>query len=477
MRLRLELVLPWSLLGAACATGAVAPPPPATSPAASAGQEAPPPPTPDESPPIPGAESSAMPRVRPERQDEVSGAAPRRNAAGAPPVGDRAGTEAMFRRELPPLPIRHIELPGAPVAGEVEGDAEPVISRRGSATLLSIPIGTRNPIECLVADLASARSDGSEPANRTVTFRTGAAIARTLAELRQRVDIKLIRNAGLEVLGETPALRLDVLYLARAAPGARSGGVGEAKLLIYPDDGVPLLCMHDEPGYGATFTRIAGGLARTLHVTERRPAPRFVDVQVTRVAGVPIGFEKRSVRGDHGATIDTAVQSLWVPRSPSEIQVTDSEVVEESDRAGRLIRVAFAEAIEGEESSRLLVNRLEHEPGYTYEGSLSGKQVRGTFVAPEAEGLPSALLVAREIKEVLLGGRRDELEVAEYHADVSPVQPIAVTYRRAAGALTAAFGNVRMHGTTDREGYFVNAEIQVPGTALAIERAFTRGHP
>jgi hypothetical protein len=300
---------------------------------------------------------------------------------------------------------------------------------------------------------------------------------RLVKEGSKEIAIQSIAPVEAGAIGETPYIMVEVSY-TKGSPTGLLGGL--VKMIVRPDADAPLLCFHDEVGYRATFKRVTQGLARALKVSKPSPPPELVEIQITRLGELPVGFDRRTVTTDaHGDKIDQTIGCLLMPRSPQEAAGSDHLSTERSDARGRLLAIDVVEA-EGEEiGTQINLTRDGAGRAYRFKGKHAGKEISGHFKSKEREGLPSALLVADRLRTTLLAGRSTEIKSQEYHASLAPDRPVEVTYRRAGEArdVTMTLGQMELTGRLDEQGFVEAASMSLGGMALRQERVLIRRTP
>src|SRR5262249_32822183 len=158
------------------------------------------------------------------------------------------------------------------------------VERQSDMWALTIPIGTEAPISCIVFDKKIDGARGLVAFIRLIKERAKAGTA-----------IQEIVPTDAGAIGETAYAMAALSYTTPSAKGLLGG---LTKMMIRPDDDVPLLCFHDEVGYLATFKRVTQGLALSLKARQPTPPPAFVEIQVMRLGELPIGYERRTITTD-----------------------------------------------------------------------------------------------------------------------------------------------------------------------------------
>jgi len=388
-------------------------------------------------------------------------AAPAAVAAKAP-----TDFKALLAREASGLTAHRLEIPGGKLTGSVDAKGDPVIQRQDKALQISIPIGSDLAISCYLFD---------EPIDAAASLVRFVRLARQGA---QGITVREIVPSDAGAIGETAYLMATLAYTKPSAAGLMAGQV---KMFARPDRDASLLCLHDEVGYGATFRQVTHGLARALAPVKPGPAPSLVEIQVSHLGELPVGFERRTVSTDaSGLKVDQTISSVLMPRSPDELNAIESVATERSDAAGRILQIDSIE-VEGDEvASQISLKRQGTGREYLFTGKHSGKDISGRFKSKEKEGLPSSLLVASRLRAALLGGKSSEIKVEEYHGDLSPQAPLEVVYRRKGATgrdVTLRLGQLEASGRLDERGMVEQVSLPVGATSMHQERILFRGSP
>jgi hypothetical protein len=388
--------------------------------------------------------------------------APGAGTATSPPAGGLF--QSMLGRESSGLTIHAVEFPGGKLSGKVESAAAPTVKRQDNAWALTIPIGSEAPISCFVQD------KGIDTAASLLRF------VRLVKDGATGVTVQGVAPTDAGVIAESAYMMIALSY---TKPSPRGLAGGQVKVMVRPDADAPLLCFHDEVGYGETFKRVTRSLAGSLKAQQPSAPPQFVEIQIARLGGVPVGFDRRTVNTDlHGVKLDQTISCMLLPRSPLELSGSDRVVSERSDVHGRVLQIDSVE-VEGEElSSQLQLTRNGIGREYVFKGKQSGKEISGHFRSKEKEGLASSILVADRLRSTLLSGKSPEIKVEEYHAGLSP-QPLEVTYRRKGDGrgITLMLGQLEAHGRLDESGIIDQVSMPIGGTSMQQERVLIRGTP
>lgn len=394
-------------------------------------------------------------------------------AAGAPetasapastgPAVASAGEDvkALAARELPPLTLQQVSAPDGSFTAEVEAAAEPTFQEQEGVLVLSVPLGTRSPLTCFVY---------AEPLD------AGGALYRLMRMAGQHTELQLVRTTDVRLIGDSPAVYAEAWYSVDTPKGRAAG---QAKMMVHTDDRVPLVCTHDELGYSETFARMTRGLAASIKSAAEPPRPaRYASFDVLRVQGRPVGFERRVMHEASGGSRLTEVEtSLFFPRSARELTVQDTVSTELADKDGRLVARDYARATNGELDIQMSLEQVQGRE-YRYEGKHGGKDVSGTFTAPEE--LLSEPGAARVVREQLLPGKKKELTIQIYSPSANPAGSIAQVLRKEDGEreVSAEMGPLKVRLTVDALGLAQKVVVPLGNTGeLVQERVSVSGTP
>jgi hypothetical protein len=370
----------------------------------------------------------------------------------------------LLAREASGLAKRTLKFGDRAIA-EVDAASEPLLSREAEAWAVAIPIGTQIPVSCIVYD---------QPIDAAASLMKLVAMAKQGAK---DINIESILPTDVGVLGETAYVAATLMYTKRS-PRGKLGG--QLKMFARPDIDASVLCFHDEVGYVDTFKRVAHGLAQSLKLAKPSPAPQYVEIQVTTLGQLPVGFDRRTIVTEAGGTkLDQTTSCLLLPRTAQDLAANDRFGAERSDATGRVVSVDAIEAHGEELDSQYKLTRKGSGREYSYKGKQSGKDVTGKFKAKDAKGLASSLLVSNRLRDELLSGKTTELKIEEYHPGISP-QPFEVVYKRKGTQgrdVSFRLGQLEASGHLDERGMVDKVTIPLAGMMMAQSRVFVRGNP
>ncbi len=381
------------------------------------------------------------------------------SSAQSDPQSKPFDLDAYYKRELAPLAKKPFSF--QKLSGESEAsDAAKVIETDGSFRL-TIPIGTKAPLECFVY------KQEVDPAGSLI------AVAR---EVKKSLDVRLLKMADVSLVGDYPVVFLEEQYLS---PSDKGQAAGELKTMFYDHPATPMLCMHDEVGYNASFQRVTKGLAASLKVAGVEvTAPKLLEVYVDKIADQPAGFSRHVVLvGKNGNLVSTSKASTFIQRSARDLASGDSITTEVSDKDGRLVEAAYAEAQGGEIAQEMQLKKVGPQE-YTFKGKHGGKEVSGKFKTKGKRGLTGDKALTAAVLGELLSGKSAEMKMEEYHPGLNPEAPVEVGYKlesKEQRRIKISVGQMEMLATADDKGLMQKLEIPIGPVKMIRERVLVRG--
>ena len=370
----------------------------------------------------------------------------------------------LFERELPPLPKTAVEVAreAGALKAEVEAKGKVEVSREGEVDVLAIPIGTQMPIQCYVY---RSRIDGA------------GSIAQLFQRVKKKLQIVSAQPVDVAALAGSPALFVEMVYLADAEGGKKNAGQLKQSVMPHPDRS--LMCLHDEPGYSQTFRRIVKGLGASLSAAapDERSGARFAEVIAIRAGDMPVGFvEGTTAPAKDGASTSHSYVAMVAPPAPGEIVTQDKAFISKVDASGHVVAKVCSKTSAGELETIVTLTRAADGKMYGYEGTVKGKKVKGTFAT--ADGLAGDRLVAKRMPLLLSGGSSEE-RFQQYSVDENPVGATEVVYRKDAGPrrVTIESSGTKVHATLDEDGYPSFMQMPIGALTITYERIWSRGKP
>jgi hypothetical protein len=369
--------------------------------------------------------------------------------------------QAVYGRELPPLPTKAIQV--EKLSGEAEAAGPATTESLEKSFHLTIPIGTEAPVQCFVY------KGGVD---------TGGTLLAITREAAKHVDIRVFKVADVSLVGDYPVVYLEAQYLAKTPKGE---ALGELKSMFYQHPVSPMLCVHDEVGYNESFRRMTKGLAASLKIAGKELNPtKSLQVYVDKIGGRPAGFTSHVVLSDKtGKLTSLSRSSTFIPRSESELAIEDEVGAEVWDAEGRLLEAVYADSEAGELNVDIALKKVGPQE-YAYKGKHSGKELSGKFKTKSKRGLSTDKMTTNLVATELLTGKSKELKVEQYHAGLNPVSPVEVSYKtesKEKRVIKVMLGKMEALATADDKGMMEKVEIPIGGIQLSQERVLVRGSP
>jgi len=393
--------------------------------------------------------------VRPEQP--VSQPPPPAKPPSVPPA-----PSGPFARELAPLPKQRVTSTEGIFTAEVEAAAAPKLTRHEGSTRLEIPLGTEAPLSCFVYERPIDAAGAVLAVAKAVQGHKGATV-RSLAP----TDVSVVAGA--------PVMFVDMDYEV-AAPGG-SANAGRLKLMVSASPELPLLCVHDEPGYARTFQRVTTGLAATLQVPgpPRAPVP-MAELRVLKLDGRLAGFDWRTERSlDGGARRSEVTTSLLLPEASNAPRAEDRTVTTVTDGAGQLQEQRHAHAEDGQLTLQVTLRRepppkaaagaKAGAPGATYraEGRVGSRSLKGTFTSKR--GLATEENLRAAVRDELLAKGTAEVVLDVYRPEQEPLAPVELLLRRTPSAGPSAL-TLTVGATTEEARANANGALEWTTRAL-----------
>jgi hypothetical protein len=381
-------------------------------------------------------------------------------AASESPSGE-FDPEALYRREVQPLSKKAIQF--EKLSGEAETEGVAKVESHDNSFQVTIPIGTESAVECFVYKSA---------------VDTGGTLLLFTREAAKQVDIRLFKVADVSLVGDYPVVFLEAQYLAKTAKGQ---ALGELKTMFYQHPITSMLCVHDELGYNESFRRVTKALASSLKIADMQVNPtKSVQVYVDKIAGHPAGFSSHVVLSDKtGKMTFLSRSTTFIPRSASDLAISDAVSSEVWDSDGKLLEAVYADSEGGELNVNITLKRIGPQE-YAYKGQHGGKTVAGKFRTKSKRGLATDKITTNLVATQLLTGKSSELKMEQYHAGLNPAAPTEVSYKTESKdnrRIKVMLGSMEALATADDKGMLERMEIPVGGLSLSQERVLVRGVP
>jgi hypothetical protein len=387
--------------------------------------------------------------------------------AASPSVTERGDLAELDAREAPVAPV--VPIDSDAVHGAVESAAPPVVTPAtdGGALRIQAPLGPAASVTCWVYPRV---------------FDPGAQLARVIRGAEKAVDMQRVVVREVVVAGDYPAMFVDALY-APKPPAAKA--VGILKVMVVASEAAPMLCLHDQVGYHASFKRVALGLARSLRVdTAHVKTARYATIGVRTVDGRAIQFSRRAIYDvEGGGKISEERLTEFDPRSPTDLGAVDTVRSEEWDSKGAVQSLAFVKGAAGVVSERIGLKRANTRD-YSFEGTHLGAHVEGTFRTKAPEGLVGDATVFDRTNALFApaapAAPPPEFRVERYEPTVDLAAPVEFTFRllsRPDRTVTVAYGTLQVTAVVDANGRIPKVETSSGTSVFRLERVFERGSP
>lgn len=324
------------------------------------------------------------------------------SAAAPGETPEQVITRLLSAEGTAPLAAQAVDLGGG-LQVSAHGTGAATVSHENDQLSFSFPIGGTQPVSCVVfreaIDLANA-------------------LRQALANARQENPDVAIHGLDAGFVGDVPYLDLQALYVVGPA---EHRAVGHLKLRAFNAREHGFLCIHDEPGYGATFDRATRPL---LEAPRENPAPlRYL----VSVAGHSFGWMTVHTRTEGASTIETNFTSLLVPRGRQELIASDEATVDHANRAGELTEEHIVRVHDGADST-YTVRRVGAARRYHVEGRHDGHDLAGDFNTTATPLLSTSALFRRGFR-TLTAPRAPAAFAVDGYASERPLVSTRQTFR------------------------------------------------
>ncbi|HEY5954914.1 MAG TPA: hypothetical protein VIV60_00125, partial [Polyangiaceae bacterium] len=311
--------------------------------------------------------------ARPPSASQTTAQATSKRQANVPPRQDLA---KLFTRELDGLPPLEalagsgwdMEVPGRKAtlgSGTVKGSENLSFSFEDTATC-----------DCTVFG---------------ESFDAATYVGNLVEELKQSLEIVDIAPTRFSVEQEIPIYFVSLFYRKLSAEGSLAG---QLKLALSMHPTRPVVCLHDVPGYTASFESVVRTSISHYHVKDDTP-PVAASVSVARVGTLPVGFSRETIHLLGGGRTEYAsISAQIVPRSRDEVMVSDEAEVVVADVAS-LVEGHYVQGdLRGERLNITLLRAGANR--YKVSGSLGQKTFAANFST--RAGLPGPDAIARRLR-------------------------------------------------------------------------------
>lgn len=378
------------------------------------------------------------------------------NPNSSPQTQPQQDVKALFARELDTLP------PLAPVSGQgwsaqVPGRNPTVKAGTAQGTEeISFVFEDSGPVECMVF------ADSFDP---------GGYVGNVVEELKKTLEVVGFTPTRFTVEQEIPAYFTSVLY-HKKLDGKVAAGQLKLALGLHPTR--PIVCLHDVPGYTATFESAARAVFSNFRVKDYVP-PVAVTIGVARVGTTPIGFTSESASElDDGRVQVTSLSTQIVPRSANELMISDEAEIAWVAKS-KVQEAKFVQAdLHGEKLNLTL--KASGAGQYKVSGTLGSKPTDATLKVKG--GLPSSEATSLRLKQELAKNKSFRFTQPEYHPALDPTDVIQVSYSRAQQdkpkQIHVGLGQLELLATVDDNGEQIQTEMKAGSQTITFERLYHR---
>jgi hypothetical protein len=166
-------------------------------------------------------------------------------------------TTALFTRERPEMQTMEVRSLAGDVVFTTEATARPRLTPEGDGVYaLDVPIGTDRPLKCWL------RTDGTD---------ARWLLANVLTDAKRATASFEIVNTRAGTLGQVAFVHAEAHYSVEKNGERLQGGL---LATVFDGSDIVVACLHDEPGYRATFQRVTEGIMKSLKIeVVRKPTP------------------------------------------------------------------------------------------------------------------------------------------------------------------------------------------------------------
>ncbi len=413
------------------------------------------------------ADGAATAAATPAATDTTATAAPAPATPGSGTPGLPEAAALAAREVTTGLSKQTIATPDNLFSGEIEAAAKPEIKKDGEVFLVKISIGTRSPIEC---DLIPGAVD------------TAGILSRRMAEAAKTVSVTSAKPTDVATAGNAGVLFAEAAYdVVKAAPAAGEKSdpkaasapllKGLVKFAARSGENGSVVCQHNELGYRATFKKIALQVAAAVRAP--KVAPAYVQVDMIKMNGAPVGFAELAVTDEKAGTrmLDTRVAML-LPAT-AKLSGIDEITKIRVDKAGTTLGGAYVKMMDGAQTSDVTLNRVKANE-YSVKGKTSAGPVSGTFTAPRE--LTVEFSRAKAVQK-FLAGKEQELKFAEYNLEADAKGAVEVVYAKRGDAVVLTQKKETSTVSFDAAGVEKTMDVKMEAGNFSSERIHTAGTP
>jgi hypothetical protein len=266
---------------------------------------------------------------------------------------------------------------------------------------------------------------------------------------------------------------MSSVYLAENERGEKLAG--HLKVAVYSRPGFSAYCVHDEPGYSNTFSRIGAGLFESLTATKGKSSePRFADVFIVSVGKVLLGYKTRALdENEKKQRVLTDTTSLIVPTSTG-VGLQDMVQTERLNGSGGVEHFTWRQSDAGELVRE--VHLARKGGGFELSGTYDGQSLNGVLSPTKQHPFFSTLEWGRAVSRLALQKKPFELSASTYSPISDPKKfATAVASRdgsKGAVQLVAGDDVITIHLDSQGREERIEAGSSEP---LVFQRKYVRG--
>ncbi|WP_394835866.1 hypothetical protein LVJ94_03015 [Pendulispora rubella] len=381
-------------------------------------------------------------------------------AAAANSSGE-VSLESLLARESTGLKAVSAKSGDGSLVLAAESSAQPTFEAKNNVPQVMIPIGTEQPVICLLR--------GDSPS-------TGSLLRSVVSDVQKDEPKNQITMLEAAMLGNVPYYLAELQYLDEKTGKPLLGAL---KIAVFDRAGDTLLCMHDELGYRATFKRVVESVAKSFQKkdAEEPKAPNELEIALAKVQKQPIGYTtERHFITPEGTHVELESSTLLLRRSPTELMSVESVRVTESSKDGIATKIRTISEEGGEQAESITVERKAGGK-YHVEGTKSGKAVKGDFTSKTP--IWASWRQRAEVRDKMLRGRKvRELSMSGYSSSSNPIGMTPTTYKATsdANAFEITNGGVQVRATLDADARTTQVGLKMGAIELSFERAIFESH-
>jgi len=361
--------------------------------------------------------------------------------------------ESMSKREAEGLKPHAVAAKGGEWKGQVPATKAPTIQGIEQGTIMEIEIGSEAPIICTVFHTEIV---------------AGAALNSQVQNAAKSVKVEAAALQDVAMLAGSPAALGAIIY-------THEGARGTVKTFVQTSLDRPVVCVHDEVGYGQTFKRVARALVESLEYTPILGKPESMSSYRIRMGEQWVGFGQDWIhRRKKGGYVEIEKSVMFLPLEGGGVKSTDSATVQEVDAHGRVLKSSETKLEDGQLSMEI---KLEKTKGwsYRYEGRLQGKKVSGTFKTKQ--GLAGVVSKRKTLQQLLKQPKPATFKLEQYMPSHDPTKAtdMAYTLDPAASQLESQLGKLSLTERLDSKGQTLSGEMRIGPLNFQMEALATEG--